>query len=692
MGDRDNVHPALVSCKKIKSEFNNVQNIQITCDNFSLGRGLQNSVVIPFLSISRNHCVFKKSADNAWILEDNSTFGIKINGNHLGKGLSKKLSDGDIITLEQTEEFIYQFSNPIEDDFEIPRKRIKLDESGTDDKSIINNMKMRFEESQTHEIEHIEQKLKNVKQMQTTSMILKKQLHTEMDNKIKQLEIDFTLQIENLRGEKNEIERQKAILLEERDTQLAAIKCQMEEKIAELMDQVQKHNETETELLNENSLLKEKLEKEREDFLAELSRENSSKKELLEKLEAKIMEQEEVRAKERQEALELLHREVEKLKNAKEQQIKEIEEQKKQREAELTNELDLIRGNLQEKVLQSEQEKLRAEQLLNEQMEQMKRLNNEEKMRIDKLIKEREEIQNKLNEAQTNAAKSLEELATRVTERETELAALAAERIQKQAEQSSEVISTLQEQLEKVKSQLQVVESERNTILENICAPENAVEGPSKEAVLNEVGEIMESELQCSICNELFVTAMTLNCSHTFCKYCITMWKKKKRDCPICRAPITSECKSLVLDTFIEKMVQNLSEEMKEKRKDILKSREAEEIALLTPRNVIIPSTRRRGRRNRSSRTTNTVILEAIPNSLTMLPMVDLTTTPIQRVTDPLSLTNQILSRQILEAGVVAESLRAYPMHIMVATDVATAVAPEATGHQAVPLDNPLPQ
>lgn len=86
-----------------------------------------------------------------------------------------------------------------------------------------------------------------------------------------------------------------------------------------------------------------------------------------------------------------------------------------------------------------------------------------------------------------------------------------------------------------VKSQLQMVETEKNTILENMCAPETSGEGSSKQTVLSEVGEIMESELQCSICAELFVNATTLNCSHTFCKYCITMWKKKKKDCPICR-------------------------------------------------------------------------------------------------------------------------------------------------------------
>lgn len=201
---------------------------------FTLGRGLKNSVVIPFISISRSHCILKKVNDNEWSLEDNSTFGIKINGEQLGKGLVKLLCDGDIITLDPSEEFVYKFMIPSEDVFEIPRKRMKMDKTDINNK-IIDDVKIKFEESQTFEIKHIEEKIQNAKQMQTTSMILKQQLQTDMNRKIQQLESEFASQIENLKGEKNEVERQKAILEQERDSQLATIKFEMEEKICELM-------------------------------------------------------------------------------------------------------------------------------------------------------------------------------------------------------------------------------------------------------------------------------------------------------------------------------------------------------------------------------------------------------------------------------------------------------------------------
>lgn len=66
--------------------------------------------------------------------------------------------------------------------------------------------------------------------------------------------------------------------------------------------------------------------------------------------------------------------------------------------------------------------------------------------------------------------------------------------------------------------------------------------------------DAFENELQCSICTELFIKAVTLNCSHTFCKYCINQWKKSKSKCPICRKIIKNEFSTLVLDTYIEKV------------------------------------------------------------------------------------------------------------------------------------------
>ncbi|XP_014785488.1 E3 ubiquitin-protein ligase RNF8 [Octopus bimaculoides] len=97
----------------------------------------------------------------------------------------------------------------------------------------------------------------------------------------------------------------------------------------------------------------------------------------------------------------------------------------------------------------------------------------------------------------------------------------------------------------------------------------------TREEVLTKFSEMLEMELQCSICNELFVQATTLNCSHTFCFYCIHMWMNKKNDCPVCRTSIKSQAKALVVDSYIDKMTAFFSPEMKEKRAQYVKERKA---------------------------------------------------------------------------------------------------------------------
>lgn len=94
-----------------------------------------------------------------------------------------------------------------------------------------------------------------------------------------------------------------------------------------------------------------------------------------------------------------------------------------------------------------------------------------------------------------------------------------------------------------------------------------------KEDVLSNFAELMETELQCSICSELFVQATSLSCTHSFCAFCLEEWMKRKKNCPVCRTPVTSMARAIVLDSYIEKMVSCFSEEMKERREQIIKER-----------------------------------------------------------------------------------------------------------------------
>ncbi|KFR06491.1 E3 ubiquitin-protein ligase RNF8 [Opisthocomus hoazin] len=97
------------------------------------------------------------------------------------------------------------------------------------------------------------------------------------------------------------------------------------------------------------------------------------------------------------------------------------------------------------------------------------------------------------------------------------------------------------------------------------------------------MNDVLENELQCTICSEHFIEAVTLNCAHSFCSYCINEWTKRKVECPICRQEIQSKTRSLVLDNCIDRMVEKLDVEMKEHRLTLIRQRKEKRNALVKP-------------------------------------------------------------------------------------------------------------
>ncbi|XP_061480864.1 E3 ubiquitin-protein ligase RNF8 isoform X2 [Rhineura floridana] len=97
-----------------------------------------------------------------------------------------------------------------------------------------------------------------------------------------------------------------------------------------------------------------------------------------------------------------------------------------------------------------------------------------------------------------------------------------------------------------------------------------------KEEALSQMNDVLENELQCTICSEHFIEAVTLNCAHSFCSYCINEWMKRKLECPICRGSILSKTRSLVLDNCIDRMVENLDDETKHRRLSLIQERKGE--------------------------------------------------------------------------------------------------------------------
>ena len=84
----------------------------------------------------------------------------------------------------------------------------------------------------------------------------------------------------------------------------------------------------------------------------------------------------------------------------------------------------------------------------------------------------------------------------------------------------------------------------------------------------------MTEEFTCVICQELFIKAHTLPCSHSFCEVCIKEWLRTKKVCPICRKRVTTgPVHSLVLDNAIIKIEEKLSGESKQEREAVKKDR-----------------------------------------------------------------------------------------------------------------------
>ncbi|RWR99759.1 E3 ubiquitin-protein ligase RNF8-like protein, partial [Dinothrombium tinctorium] len=132
--------------------------------------------------------------------------------------------------------------------------------------------------------------------------------------------------------------------------------------------------------------------------------------------------------------------------------------------------------------------------------------------------------------------------------------------------------------LKNVKENITKDKTDENKALKDGNGNQLANEGAScsGQKVERKYEDKFESELTCSICYELFIQPFNLNCSHTFCLYCIERWKKDRnshRECPVCRELITSTTRQLVIENRIDKIINEMDEEEKLKRSQVVEER-----------------------------------------------------------------------------------------------------------------------
>ncbi|XP_075411290.1 cap-specific mRNA (nucleoside-2'-O-)-methyltransferase 1 isoform X2 [Tenrec ecaudatus] len=195
---------------------------------------------------------------------------------------------------------------------------------------------------------------------------------------------------------------------------------------------------------------------------------------------------------------------------------------------------------------------------------------------IVEMEQELQDLQAQLSEEQAQQQARVEQLEKTFQEEELHLQGLENEQgeedLKQQLAQALQEHRTLMDELNRSRRSFEAIIQAKNRELAQTKEEKEKVQA-QKEEVLNHMNDVLENELQCIICSEYFIEAITLNCAHSFCSFCISEWIKRKSECPICRKDIISQTHSLVLDNCISKMVDNLSSEVRERRMNLIKER-----------------------------------------------------------------------------------------------------------------------
>ncbi|KAK7504137.1 hypothetical protein BaRGS_00004441, partial [Batillaria attramentaria] len=262
------------------------------------------------------------------------------------------------------------------------------------------------------------------------------------------------------------------------------------------------------------------------------------------------------------------------------------------------------------RALAAELEEKEAEKLAVQQQLQRER---EERHAIELVHKEQEERVNELDakQRQLEEEKALvelqmqKELEMKLQEREDvlrtqmnqQLTDLAAEKKQIEERLQLEMEKAVQEKDKELHDRLQGEKERLQKVIEMKGLEQKALESQlaesrmenekaradtlsARDTILQNFAETMETELQCSICSELFIQATSLNCAHAFCALCIRQWLAVKKECPVCRAAVTSQVRSYVLDNYIDCMVEQLSTDLKKRRADLVAERKESQAKL----------------------------------------------------------------------------------------------------------------
>ena len=144
-------------------------------------------------------------------------------------------------------------------------------------------------------------------------------------------------------------------------------------------------------------------------------------------------------------------------------------------------------------------------------------------------------------------------------------------------------------------SEVGTVNSEKEELTSNstsnpdeVGASTSSADGTRKYEMLTS----MQEEFLCVICQELFVKAHSLSCSHSYCEKCIKDWMKANKHCPMCRKTIEGKpVHSIAMDNAIDKLVKCLPEEAQKERAELLEERNPKKNVILISDSPVRPGT-----------------------------------------------------------------------------------------------------
>lgn len=525
--------------------------IPFKSDRVVIGRSPESTFNIPDGLISRKHAVFSRSTTpDKWIVKNLSLNGVFVNSQLVPKEEEKEVTVGDIIQFGRPANFVYRLGMKIigasrGGSTSQDSKRLKLGDCGSDS-----------QEELTQEHASLEKRLQECD-------ALKARLQEEQDSMQSSIRQQREALEQKYKEDRDVLERKysagalaQQFVLEEKE----ALAQELENQVRALQTQLDKQQHTLEERLKKEEKERHKISQEKEEVLKRLEEEKTKLEKKMQQERKDLQDQLKV-TESYQEQLQKQVEEKESLIQAKEAEQLRANEEKQQLKDQLAKEKQALQEEL-ENVRQALEEKNRNYSDLHSELKVKEEEMLDRMMSLESGVQER--VYAEVEKSSALARKQLDDLIKDKTELE--------EKLKQAQEHDKEELSNLQEALSTVEAQKLSLEQE---LAYSALASDNA-----RKEVVDTVADVLENELQCPICNELFISAMMLGCGHTFCKYCIGQWKKNKKECPNCRGHITSETRSLVIDNFIDKIVPTLSEELQKRRSEIVAER-AREIATM---------------------------------------------------------------------------------------------------------------